>query len=80
MGRRSEFTQMILNQFEEMLRQSERHPLVCGISLHTFVAGQPFRLAQLRRALTTIKNCPEANRVWFARPGNIASDVEALDL
>jgi allantoinase len=74
-----QFSQMILDQFEEMMRLSEQQPLVCGISLHTFVVGQPFRLAQLRRALTQIKNCAEADRIWFTRPVDIARHIESLN-
>src|SRR4029077_9910381 len=29
-----DFERMIVDQFDEMLQQSERHPLVCGIALH----------------------------------------------
>lgn len=76
----SEFTQMILDQFEEMLRLSEQQPLVCGVSLHTFAAGQPFRLRQLRRALDHIVRHPNADRVWFTRPGEIAHHIETLEL
>lgn len=75
-----EFTQMILDQFEEMLRLSEQQPLVCGVSLHTFAAGQPFRTRQLRRALEHIVHHPEADRVWFTRPGEIAHYIEASNL
>ena len=38
----TQFADMIVNQFEEMLKQSEKAPLVCSISLHGFVVGQPF--------------------------------------
>ena len=31
-----EFADMIVEQFDEMLAQSERQPLVCPISLHPF--------------------------------------------
>jgi allantoinase len=43
----TDFAQMIVDQCDTMLRLSEKQPLVCGVSLHTFVVGQPFRLAQL---------------------------------
>jgi allantoinase len=64
---------MILDQFETMLELSERAPLVCGVSLHTFVAGQPFRLAQIERALRELLATPDfAARVWVTTPGAIA--------
>ena len=36
-----EFADMIVDQFDEMLAQSARQPLVCPISLHPFVIGRP---------------------------------------
>src|SRR5262249_59875996 len=49
-----EFAEMIIDQFEEMLEQSKRQPLVCPISLHPFVTGRPYRLRPLRRAFEHI--------------------------
>ena len=34
----------IVDQFDEMVRQCEAQPLVCVVSLHTYIVGQPFRL------------------------------------
>jgi peptidoglycan/xylan/chitin deacetylase (PgdA/CDA1 family) len=68
-----EFADMIVDQFEQMLEQSERHPLVFALALHGFIVGQPFRLRPLRQA---IKHCVEhkdAKRVWFTRAGDIAT-------
>ena len=57
----SEFTDMLIDNFDEMLEQTQRdgHPLVCPISLHPFVVGRPYRIRQLRRALEHIfvKSC-----------------------
>ena len=67
-----EFGEMIVDQFEEMLEQSQRHPLVYALSLHGFIVGQPFRLRPVRQA---IKHCVEhkhKNRVWYTRAGDIA--------
>jgi allantoinase len=69
---------MIVDQFEEMLRQSERQPLVCGIALHTMVMGQPYRLRVLREALRHIAEHPQRDKVWFVRPGEIADHVKSL--
>ena len=69
---------MVIDQFEEMLRLSETQPLVCGISFHTFVVGQPFRLRMLRRLLMHIVEHPQAERIWFTRPTDIADHIEAL--
>jgi len=67
-----EFADMIVDQFEEMLVQGERQPLVCPIALHTFVVGQPFRLRPLRQALRHCREHPRSDQVWFTRPGEIA--------
>ena len=73
-----EFTDMVIDHFEELLRQSRDQPLVYGLALHTFVVGQPFRLMHLRNALKHIVEHPEADRVWFTRPGAIADHVAGL--
>jgi len=73
-----EFEQMIIEQFEEMLEQSVRQPLVCGLALHAMVVGQPYRLRALRRALEYIANHPQRDRVWFTRPGAIYDHCAAL--
>ena len=67
-----EFGEMIVDQFEEMLEQSQRQPLVFALSLHGFIVGQPFRLRPVRQA---IKHCVEhkhKDRVWYTRAGDIA--------
>jgi allantoinase len=74
----TDFARMIVDQFEEMLRQSEKQPLVCGIALHTMVVGQPYRLRVLREALAHIARHPQRDAVWLARPGEIADHVMAL--
>lgn len=66
-----EFEKMMVDQFEEMLLQSEKQPLVCGIALHAMVVGQPYRLRALRRALRYIAEHPMRDKVWFTRPGAI---------
>jgi peptidoglycan/xylan/chitin deacetylase (PgdA/CDA1 family) len=74
----TDFTQMIRDQFEEMLELSEKQSLVCGISLHTFVVGQPFRLRQLRQALDFIRNHPKIDRLWITTPGRICEYAASL--
>ena len=74
----ADFTGLIVDQFDEMLRQSVRQPLVCAISLHTPVVGQPFRLVQLRRALQHIRTHVDSGHVWFTRPCEIADHVVSL--
>ena len=69
---------MAIDQFEQMLKDSEKQPLICGLSTHTFVVGQPFRLPYLREALEHIVNHPDADKVWFTRPGEIANHAIGL--
>jgi peptidoglycan/xylan/chitin deacetylase (PgdA/CDA1 family) len=73
-----EFADMIVDQFEEMLKQSDHQPLVCPIALHTFVVGQAFRLGPLRKALKHCVTHPQADKVWFTRPGEIADYCYSL--
>jgi peptidoglycan/xylan/chitin deacetylase (PgdA/CDA1 family) len=73
-----EFCTMIVHQFEEMLRQSRKQPLVLGIALHTMVMGQPYRMYALRKALEHLASHPERDQVWFTRPRDIHAHVAGL--
>lgn len=73
-----EFEQMIIDQFDEMIEQAERQPLVCGIALHTMIVGQPYRLRALRRALSHIVSHPKRDKIWFTRPGEIFDHCASL--
>jgi allantoinase len=74
----AEFTDMLIDNFDEMLEQSERdgHPTVCPISLHPFVVGRPYRIRELRRAFEHILS--HRDRIWLTRPGDICRHVEGL--
>lgn len=72
----SEFTDMLLDNFDEMLAQSERQPLVCPISLHPFVVGRPYRIRQLRRAFAHVLR--HRGRIWLARPRDIYAHIANL--
>jgi peptidoglycan/xylan/chitin deacetylase (PgdA/CDA1 family) len=72
----ADFADMIVDQFEEMLAQSARQPLVCPISLHPFVMGRPYRIRQLRRALAHIAG--QRDRIWLTRPRDICAHIEGL--
>ena len=50
----SDFADMIVDQFEEMLELSQTRPLVMGVALHAYIVGQPHRLRHLKRALKHI--------------------------
>ncbi|PWU20357.1 MAG: polysaccharide deacetylase [Candidatus Rokuibacteriota bacterium] len=71
-----EFADLIVDQFDEMLAQSERQPLVCPISLHPFVMGRPYRIRPLRRALEHI--CRHRDRIWLTRPRDISAHIASL--
>jgi allantoinase len=64
------FANMIIDNFDEMLDQSTRQPLVMGIALHSYIVGQPFRLRHLRRALGHIAQHRE--RIWLTTTGQVA--------
>lgn len=64
-----QFADMIIDNFDEMLGQSATQPLVMGIALHPYLVGQPYRLRQLRRALTHI--CAHRDDIWLTRSGEI---------
>ncbi len=64
------FERMIIDQFDEMLLQSEKYPLVCTVVLHPFIIGHPFRLRALRRALSHIME--SRDRIWVTTPGGVA--------
>jgi allantoinase len=72
-----DFADMIVDQFEEMLRQSREQPLVMGVALHPYIVGQPHRLRHLRRALSAI--AAERDAIWLTTPGAIAGAVPAIE-
>ena len=69
------FADAVVDQFDEMIEQCERHPLVMNVSVHPYVFGQPFRIRQLRRAL---EHCVHHEKVWYCRPGEIAEHCYSL--
>jgi len=71
-----QFSQMIVDQFDEMLEQSRKYPLVCAIALHPFIIGQPFRLRALREAVRHIVAHRDA--IWITTPREIARHCESL--
>ena len=73
-----EFTDMVIDQVDEMLEQSVHQPLSYALSLHTFIFGQPSRMVQLRAILKYIVEHKHADRIWFTRPRDIVDHIEAL--
>jgi len=70
------YYECLIDQFEEMLRESERRPLVMPIVMHSFVLGQPYRLRQFRRVIEHIQK--HRDRVWITHPGEICKFIESL--
>ncbi|MCD0504266.1 polysaccharide deacetylase family protein [Bordetella petrii] len=75
-----DFAQLIIDNFDEMLDQARRQPLVMGIALHPYLVGQPYRLRHLRRALAHIALHRDRGDVWFTTPGAICAHTEQLNL
>ena len=67
---------MLVDQFDEMLRRSDEAPLVFGISLHSFIMGQPFRIVHLKRALKHM--LLQRERIWLTVPREIARYYRTL--
>ena len=74
----SAFADMIIDNLDEMLLQSQRQPLVMGIALHPYIMGQPYRLRHLRRALSQVAKARDEGAVWMTTPGAIARHVQSL--
>lgn len=72
----ADWADILIDQFDEMLEQSARQPLVFNLSLHPFLVGHAFRLRHLRRALRHI--AAHRDRVWLARAGEIARHAASL--
>jgi len=73
-----EFCDMMVDQFDEMIVQCAKEPLVCNISIHPYIFGQPFRLHPLRAAL---KHCLEhklKDRLWLCKPADISDYCYSL--
>lgn len=78
-GRRltaSGYAETIIDQFDELMRVSQKETVVMSISLHTFIMGQPFRLSHLRRALDHI--LARRDEIWITRPKDIAAHYKTI--
>jgi allantoinase len=74
----NEFGDMIVDQFDDLIRRCENQSLVFSISLHPFIIGQPFRLTALSKALRHIVKHPLRDRIWFTRARDISEHCHAL--
>ncbi len=73
-----EFCDMVMDQFEEMIVECTRRPLVMNVSVHPYVFGQPYRLHPLRKTLQAIRAHALAERIWFCQPREIAAHCLTL--
>jgi allantoinase len=72
-----DFAQMVIDNADEMLTQSQAQPLVMGLALHPYIVGQPYRLRHLRRALAHLTALRDSGDIWFTTPGAICDHMEA---
>jgi len=71
----AEFADMIVDEFDELLKAAEDQPLVMSIVVHTFISGVPFRLRQLSRALAHV--AANVEDVWLTQPRHIHAAFSA---
>lgn len=72
------FFDLVADQFQEMLSQSSRQPLVMGLALHPYIVGQPYRLRHLRRCLETLARARDAGQIWWTTPGAICTHMQSI--
>lgn len=73
----ADFADMIVDAFEVMQAECDKRPLVMGIALHAYVAGQPHRFKHLARAFKHLAR-KAGDKVWFTTAGEIAAHVQSL--
>jgi peptidoglycan/xylan/chitin deacetylase (PgdA/CDA1 family) len=76
-----DFADMVIDQCEEMLAQTQRPDapaLVMGLALHPYLVGQPYRLRHLRRALEHLVAARARGEIWFTTPGAICDHMDTL--
>lgn len=72
----SVWADMMIDQFDEMLRLSQKTPLIYNFSLHPYLTGHPFRMVHLRRIFAHIAQ--KMDQVWWTTPGQIAAHCAQL--
>jgi allantoinase len=65
------WVETLFDAFDGMLEASTRRPLVFNLSLHPYLIGHAFRLHPFQRFLAHL--AAHRDRVWIARPGEIAA-------
>ncbi len=71
-----DFCDNLIDQFDALLEESVRRPLVMPIVLHSFVLGQAYRSRQFGRVVEHILR--HRDRIWISRPGDICRHIESL--
>ncbi|MDQ1623179.1 MAG: allantoinase [Actinomycetota bacterium] len=66
----AEFSQMVIDQYEQLSKDSSSGGRVMALPLHTFISGQPLRAKYLDLALEFIASQPD---VWLTTSDEIAS-------
>lgn len=74
-GTAPSFEEMMIDNLDEMVEQSRQQSLVCGITIHSFIMGQPYRLRRFRRAVEHLLDLPG---IWLTTPGQIAAHYESV--
>ena len=70
------FAEMAIDNFDELLRASSRQSLAYGMTVHTFIVGQPFRMKQFRAVLEHLN--AHSSDIWFTTAGAIAGYYAGL--
>ena len=68
-----QYYRSVMDQFEGLLADSDKHARVMGIPLHPMIIGQPLRAKYLARALAEMK---KHDKVWFATGSEIIDAYE----
>lgn len=71
------FERMMTDQFDEMLHQCAKWPLVFTLVLHPFIIGQPYRLRALRRALAHMLR--HRDDLWITTVGGVYAYCAGLE-
>jgi len=70
------YCENLIDQFDELLEESARRPVVMSVVMHSFILGQPHRVRQFRRVIEHIVR--QRDKVWLTRPGEIFHHIESL--
>ena len=61
------YCENLIDQFDEMLEESARRPLVMSLVLHSFILGHPHRLRRFRQVIEHIAQAARAHLAHAAR-------------